>query len=165
MSTYHQKNNSTVKKLIIIFIVLGISTSSLYSQNKTIKGRVIDNHFLETLSYVTIMIDDTVKVGRTDLNGFFQIVIPASTKKILFGSVGIEPATIILEDTCNEVEVVMMLSGTYDFKTPKQVDRLRMKDFKKLPALHKKAFDKGLFKADKACFTQEFCPYYKKIQK
>lgn len=154
-----------MKKLIIIFIVLGVSTSSLYSQNKTIKGRVIDNHFLNTLSYVTIMINDTVKVGRTDLNGFFQIDIPASTKKILFGSVGIEPATIKLADTCNEVEVVMMLSGTYDFKTPKQVDKLRMKEFKKLPALHKQAFEKGLFKTDTACYTQEFISYWKKKQK
>lgn len=154
-----------MKKLIIIFIVLGVSTSSLYSQNKTIKGRVIDNHFLNALSYVAIMINDAVKVGRTDLNGFFQIDIPDSTKKLLFGSVGIEPATIKLADTCNEVEVVMMLSGTYDFKTPKQVDKLRMKEFKKLPALHKQAFAKGLFKTDTACYTQEFIFYWKKKQK
>lgn len=151
-----------MKKLIIIFIILGVSTSSLYSQNKTIKGRVIDNHFLNTLSYVTIMINDTVKVGRTDLNGFFQIEIPVSVKKILLRDVGIEPATIELADTCNEVEVVMMLSGTYDFKTPKQVDKLRMKEFKKLPVLHKQAFVKGLFKTDKACYTQVFISYWKK---
>ena len=154
-----------MKKLITIFILLSVSTSSLYSQNKTIKGRVIDNHFLNTLSYVTIMINDTVKVGRTDLKGFFQIDVPVSVRKILFGDVGLEPTTIELADTCNEVEVVMMLSGTYDFKTPKQVDKLRIKEFKKLPELHKEAFEKGLFKTDKACYTQEFIPYYKKKQK
>ena len=63
------------------------------------------------------MINDTVEVGKTDLNGFFQIDIPVSEKKILFKYVGLEPAIIELVDTCNEVEIVMMLSGTYDFKT------------------------------------------------
>lgn len=53
----------------------------------------------------------------------------------------------------------MMLSGTYDFITLKKVDRLRMKRFKKLPKLHKEAFEKGIFKTDKACYKQEIIPY------
>jgi len=65
----------------------------------------------------------------------------------------------VLSDTCEEVEVVMMLSATYDFITLKKVDRLRMKRVKKLPALHKEAFERGLFKTDKACYTQAFIPY------
>lgn len=153
-----------MKKLLIPLVVLRLSTSSLYSQNKTFEGRVITNQF-ETMSFVSIMINDTVEVGRTDLNSFFQIDIPVSVNKILFRSVGLEPAIIELSDTCNEVEVVMMLSSTYDFKTPKKVDRLRMKRFKKLPELHKEAFTKGIFKTDKACYIQEFIPYYKKKQK
>ena len=85
------------------------------------------------------MINDTVEVGRTDLDGVFKIDIPVSVNKILFRSVGMEPAIIELADNCDEVEVVMMLSSTYDFKTLKKVDRLRMKRFKKLPELHKEA--------------------------
>ena len=153
-----------MKKLLIICIVFTASTSSLYAQNKTIKGRVIDDN-LETLPYVSIVINDTIKVGKTDINGFFQIEIPVSVKKILFGSVGLDPTAIYLVDECNEVEVVMMLSGTYDFITLKKVDRLRMKRFKQLPELHKEAFDKGIFKTDTACYTQEFIPHYKKKQK
>jgi len=110
------------------------------------------------------MINDTVEVGRTDLNGFFQIDIPVSEKKIVFRFLGLEPAIIEFLDKCDEVEVVMMLSGTYDFMTLKKVDRLRMIRFKKLPELHKAAFEKGIFKTDKACYTQEFIPYYKKKQ-
>jgi|SRR6185437_4895453 len=155
--------DNEMKKLLIICIVL-VSTSSLYSQNKTIKGRVIDDN-LETLPYVLITINDTVEVGKTDMNGFFQIETPVSVKKILFRYLGLEAATIELMDKCDEVEVVMMLSGTYDFITLKNVDRLRMKIFKKLPELHKEAFEKGIFKTDKACYTQEFIPYYKKKQK
>jgi hypothetical protein len=159
-----QKKYKEMKKLLIICFVLGVSTSSLYAQNKTIKGRVIDDN-LETLPSVSIVINDTIKVGKTDINGFFQIEIPVSVKKILFSTVGIELASIELVDECDEVEVVMMLSGTYDFITLKKVDRLRMKIFKKLPELHKEAFEKGIFKTDKACYTQEFIPYYKKKQK
>ncbi|MFA6086590.1 carboxypeptidase-like regulatory domain-containing protein [Mucilaginibacter sp.] len=153
-----------MKKILIILILLSVSIYSLYAQNKTIKGRVIDDN-LEPLPYVSIMINDTVKVGRTNLNGFFHIEIPASVKKILFGTVGIELASVELVDKCDEVEVVMMLSSTYDFITLKRVDQLRMKKFKKLPELHKRAFEKGIFKTDKACYTQEFIPDYKKKQK
>jgi hypothetical protein len=153
-----------MKKLIIYFFALGVSTSSLYSQNRTIKGKILSNQF-ETMAGVLIRINDTVEVGRTDLNGFFQISIPVSEKKILLRGVGLEPANIELADTCNEVEVLMMLSGTYDFITLKKADRLRMKRFKKLPELHKEAFAKGLFKTEKACYTQEFISSYKKKQK
>lgn len=69
-----------MKRLLIICTVLCISTNILYAQNKTIKGRVVDDH-LETLPYISIVINDTVKVGKTDLNGFFQIDIPISVKK------------------------------------------------------------------------------------
>jgi hypothetical protein len=150
-----------MKKLLIIFIVLSVSTCSLYSQNRTIKGRVIDDN-LETLPYVSIVINDTVEVGRTDLNGFFQIEIPVSEKKILFKYVGVDPATIELVDKCDEVEVVMILSGTYDFITLKKVDRLRMKEFKKLPELHKKAFEKGIFKTEFECFIRNFEPHFRR---
>jgi hypothetical protein len=155
---------SLMKKLIILILVIGISMCSLYSQNKTIRGRVISDD-LESMPFVSIMFNDTVKVGKTDLNGFFQVDIPNSEKKLLFGSVGLDPATIELGDNCDEVEVVMMLSGTYDFITLKKVDRLRMKRFKKLPELHKEAFEKGIFKTEYACYNYEFESHYPKKKK
>jgi hypothetical protein len=164
MSIYPKKIENRMKKLLILLLVFNVSASSLYSQSKTIKGRVIAED-LETVPLASIMVNDTVEVGKTDLNGFFQIEIPVSMNKLLFRFVGIEPTKIEIADTCDELEVVMMLSSTYDFKTPRKVDRLRMKRFKKLPALHKQAFAKGLFKTDKACYTQEFISYWKKKQK
>jgi len=140
-------------KKLIIFIVLSVSSFGLYSQNKTIKGRIIDDDF-ETMPFVPIVINDTVAVGKTDLDGFFQIDIPVSVKKILLSAVGMEPTAIELADTCDEVEVVMLLSRTGDYI--KKEDRLQMKRFKNVPELRKKAFEKGLFKTDKACYTQEF---------
>ncbi len=153
-----------MKKLITLIIAFGISICSLYSQPKTIKGRVISDD-LETMPLVSIMINDTVELGKTDLNGFFQIDIPIFEKRIYFGFVGLDPTTIELGDNCDEVEVVMMLSGTYDFITLKKVDRLRMKRFKKLPELHKEAFKKGIFKTEYACYNYEFESYYLKKKK
>lgn len=164
MNIYPKKIENRMKKLIITLIVIVISTCNLYSQNKTIKGLVISDDF-ETVPLASIIINDTVEVGKTDLNGFFQIDIPVSVNKILFRAVGIEPTNVALADNCDAVEVIMMLSGTYDFITLKKVDRLRMKRFKKLPELHKEAFAKGIFKTDKVCYTQEFIPHYKKKQK
>jgi hypothetical protein len=164
MNLYHPKNDDKMKKLLIISFVLSVLTDSLYSQNKTIKGRVISNRF-DILIGVPIMINDTLEAGKTDLNGFFQIDIPVSVGKLLFRYASHEPVIIKLLDKCDEVEVVMMLSSSYDFKTPRKVDRLRMKRFKKLPELHKNAFEKGLFKTDMACYIQEFIAYYKRKQK
>ena len=148
-----------MNKLLMLFIVIGISICSLYSQTKTIKGRVISDYF-DILPGVSIMINDTVEVGRTDLNGFFQIDIPISVKKILFGSVGLDPTTIELVDKCDKIEVVIMLSSTYDFITLKHAERKREKRYKKLPEIHKQAFEKGIFETDNACYIRKFESYF-----
>lgn len=153
-----------MKKLVILFIILSVSTCSLYSQNKTIKGRVISDDF-ETVPLASIMINDTLEVGRTDLNGFFQIVIPVSEKKILFIFVGLDPTTIELVDKYDKIEVVMMMSSSYDFITLKKADRKREKRYKKLPEIHKQAFEKGLFETEYACYNREFEPFYQKNTK
>jgi hypothetical protein len=144
--------------------VLSLSTFNLYSQNKEVKGRVISD-FFEAMSFVSILINDTVEVGRTDLNGFFQIDIPVSVENIMFSSIGLEQSSIELVNNCDQVEVVMLLRSTYDFIALKRVDRLRLKRFKKLPELHKEAFEKGIFKTEKACYRQVFIPDYPKKEK
>ncbi len=150
-----------MKRLLIICILLVVSASSLYAQHKTIKGRVVDDN-LEPLPHVSIVINNTIEVGKTDTNGFFQIEVPVSIKKVLFSAVGLEATAIELTAKCNDVNVVMLLTGTYDFITLRKVDKLRMRKFKKLPKLHKEAFKKGIFKTDNICYTQEFIPNYKK---
>jgi hypothetical protein len=148
-----------MKKLLIIFISLGVSTSSLYSQNKTIKGRVISDNF-ETLPGVAIMIKDTVEVGKTDINGFFQIDIPISEIKILFSFLGLESTTIELEEKCDRVEVVMMYLYTYDFITLKRAEKKRKKRYKKLPEIHKQAFEKSIFETEYGCYNRKFESFY-----
>jgi hypothetical protein len=148
-----------MKKLLIIFIVIIISMLSLYSQTKTIKGRVISDDF-EILPQVSIMINDTVEVGRTDANGFFLIGIPISKKKITFVFIGVESTTIELVDKCDNIEVVMMSIYTYDFMTLKGAERMRKKRYKKLPEIHKQAFEKSIFETEYACYNREFESFY-----
>jgi len=152
-------------KILLTFIISVILLNfNLYSQDKTIKGRVITED-LETMPEVIIMVNDTVEVGRTDINGFFQINIPKSINTINFWALGLEPAKIKLLTDCNQIEVIMLLESTYDFISLKRVDKKIKKRFKKLPEIHKKAYEKGLFKAKDPCFIYQFIPYYIKKKK
>ncbi|TKG87416.1 hypothetical protein EYV94_28290 [Puteibacter caeruleilacunae] len=149
-----------MKKILIVLSVLSVSICSLYSQNKTIKGRVISDHF-KILIGVSIMVNDTVEVGLTDLDGFFQIEIPVPENKISFMFVGVDPTTIELVDKCDNIEVIMMSSSTYDFITFKRAERKRKKRYKKLPEIHKQAFEKGIFTKEVAVgYIRKFEAFY-----
>lgn len=150
-----------MKISLILCLVFSLSIGGLYSQNKTIKGKVITES-LEISPYASIVINDTVKIGKTDLNGYFQIEIPITLRKLLFMGVGMETASIELVDKCQEIEVVMLSSFTYDFMSLKKVDRRRKKRFKKLTELRREAFEKGIFQTANVCYIQEFIPYSKK---
>lgn len=150
-----------MKKILFKCVVFYSLVGNLYCQNKTIKGRIIDER-LEFMPMVSILNNDNVEIGKTDMNGFFQIEISVSENKLLFREIGLEPMNIELTDKCKEIEIIMILSGSYDFITLKKADRLRKKRFKKQKELHKAAFEKGIFKTESACYVQEFIPYYKK---
>lgn len=153
-----------MKKLAITFFVFFISACSVYAQNKLVKGRVISDQF-DVLIGIPIMIDDTFKVGKTDLDGFFQIYVPDSVMELRFVYVGLDPTPIVLFDNCVDIEVVMMMTCTCDFMSLKKVDKLRMKRFKELPEIHREAFAKGIFKTEKACYTQVFVPFFERREK
>lgn len=157
-----RKNTETgMKKLSITFFVFIVSASFVYSQTSTLKGRVITDQ-VETMPGVSILIDDTVAVGKTDLKGFFRIEVPDSVKELKFVDIGLDPTPIVLFDNCVDIEVVMMLTGTHDFMSLKKADKIRMKRFKNLPEIHREAFLKGIFKTEGACYTQVFVPFFEK---
>lgn len=144
-----------MKKILILFILFTASLSGLYSQTKTIKGRVISEDF-ETLPMVIIKLNDKDEIGQTDLEGFFQIDIPSSEKEILFDFVGMESVVIKLEEKCDKAEVVMMYLRSYDFISPKQVEKKRKKRHNMITKIHTQAFEKGLFETDCPCYKREF---------
>jgi hypothetical protein len=70
-----------------------------------------------------------------------------------------EWTTIKVPMNCNELEIIMMVDGHYDYKSAKKIDRLRKKRFNKLPKLHAEAVTKGIFVNTSPCYTREFQPY------
>ena len=149
-----------MKKLLIVFIFLNVSTCCLYSQHRTISGKVIDDLSVETMPGVSIMINDTLKVGQTGLDGFFEIEVPLDEKKIKFMGVGMYPTNIELKEECNKIDVVMMMSGASCFGSLRRAERERKKRFKKFPQLHSQAFKEGIFETEYPCYNREFEPFY-----
>lgn len=144
-----------MKNWLTLLLLFSVSATGLYSQNRIIKGRVISEDF-ETMPGTWIVANDSIKIAATDMDGFFRIEIPVSTKKLSFRFIGMETSNIQLQDNCDQVEIVMMLAGSDDFMSPRQVEKSRQKSLRKLRQLHEKAFKAGLFKTDKACYYQEF---------
>jgi hypothetical protein len=114
---------------------------------------------LEIVPYATIMSLDTVKIGKTNLDGQFNISINAETNQLMFWFVGMEPLTIKFSDNCNKLELIMMYGVHYDFISLRKADRLRKKRFDKLPDVRRKAFEQGIFKSDSLNYSQEFDSY------
>lgn len=152
----HTNINPNMNRFIISIIVLLFLNTNLYSQNETIKVKIIDEEELEALPGVRIQVNDSI-IGQTNSKGEFEI--PFIPNELTIGGLGLEDA--IIKNCCNNLEIVMLGDYTYDFISLKKVDRLRMKRFKQLPKLHKQAYDKGIFKTEQPCYTREFIPYYK----
>jgi len=140
--------------LLLTFIVISFSVGG---QTRTITGKVIDEYF-ENLSGVQIQNSDTIQFGMTDANGEFKIEIPTNTDSLLFGFIGMEWATIKLTSNCDRLEIIMILSGTYHYRSHKKIDRIRKDLFDKIPDLHSNAFDKGFFTSPTPCYKRVFKP-------
>lgn len=145
-----------LKSKITYSLLFSFCLFSAFGQ-RTVKGRIIDQ-FLENAIGVSILQNDTIEIGQSDLDGYFQINLPNETDKLIFAGVGYEWATITIPKECNNLEIIIFLAASYDFKTPRKVDRLRKKEFDKLPELHSQAFQKGLFITEKPCVSRKFEP-------
>jgi len=148
-----------MQRHLILIATLLFLTSESRGQIRVIYGKVIDKD-LNPISQVFIHYSDTTVLTKYNSNGQFIVSIPADTKSLLIGDVGFESASINLMDSCNQIDIVLLLMGTYDFTSLKKVDKLRMKQFKKLPELHFAAYQKGIFHSDSVCYKQNFMPNY-----
>ena len=145
-------------KYIFSFLLLFFSLNFGYSQNRIVKGLVIDED-LEPIGNLLISINDSIKVGTTDIEGRFQIEIPTSVNKISFACIGYERTELNLSDDCDNIELVMLQHVTHCFLPWHKVNKLRRKEYKKLPMLRKKAYEKGVFQSPEVCYTQGFAEY------
>jgi hypothetical protein len=132
------------------------SISWVFGQ-QTVKGRIVDEN-LDEMSQARIYYKDTVLLGETDFNGFFEINIPKNTTYLSIGFIGYETAIVSIPDSCKNLEVILLQDSTYHYNSRKKIDRLRKKEFDKLPELHRAAKNKGLFAREHPCYQREFEP-------
>jgi hypothetical protein len=148
----------TTYSILLLFCVF----STFGQQN--LSGRIIDE-YLESAIGVTIFDKDTTKIGKSDFNGYFKIELPQETVELIFAGLGYEWRKVKIPKKCNNLEVIILLSGSYDFLSSNKIDRIRKKRFDKIPELHSQAYDKGLFETEKPCFKQEFEPIKPELDK
>jgi len=143
-------------KFLLILLIFSSSFVKVFGQ-RIIKGRVILEEMYEVPG-AFIFSEDRVKLGETDGEGYFELNIPNGTKKLLFGWVGCEEASIILTDSCHFMEVILLPAWLDGPKSNRKQDKLRKEWHDKLPELHSLAFQKGLFLSENICYKREFIP-------
>jgi len=152
------KQAQAMKAIIKFIIVLLCFGYRLNAQTKVVCGRVIGEFDLEPLIGIVIKNNDHVTLGQTGMDGRFKISVPQNTERLSFGYLGFEPLSIKLADGCDTLEVVMMMSGSYDFTSFRKIDKIRLKLFNALADAHLQAYRKGLFTKPAACYSTAFVP-------
>lgn len=139
-----------------------INAISSVGQTRTITGTVIDYYDIGTIPGVKIQSQDSVLLGVTDSKGNFKIELPAGKDKILLSFLGMEWTVAVIPINCNNAELIMMGSGTYDFMTIRKVNKIRNRIFQKYPEAHRQAFEKGIFKSSSTCVNYVFRQFKKR---
>ena len=142
-------------KYIFLLLIMAVSCP-VYSQNKMIKGIVVDECDLEPIIDVRIIVNDSNYVGVTDINGRFQIEIPLSVNEISFRALAMEDVNLKLSEKCDNIELIMIERAYYDFMSYRRINKERRNLYKQLPVLHKNAYEKGIFQTPEPCYTREF---------
>lgn len=140
-------------------LLLTLLLNSLLSngQTRTITGRVLFDD-LSPGYEAKIWIHDSLQLGTSGLNGDFKIELPTNIDSMEIGMIGMDIASIKIPPTCDRIEIIMMPSGTYHYKSHKKIDRIRKNLFDKVTGLHSVAFDSGLFTTPSPCYKREFEP-------
>ena len=147
-----------IKHIITILLVF-FSVNSIYSQSRVYQGKVIFNLDFEPVIFADIFINDSIKIGRTGMDGCFQFETSLPIEKLTFRYVGMEEAELKLSENCNHIELIMIDDPHQCFITLRKINKQRRKKYKNLPKLHKKAYEKGIFQSPEACYIQEFHEY------
>ena len=150
-------------KYFLVFFMLFLSYNFVYSQNRVISGMVVDDSpELYPIIGVSMIINDSINITETGVDGSFQFETSLPVYKLSFSLVNYERVDLMLLEKCNIVDVVMITDATYDFMSYRKINKERRKKYKELPKLHKKAYEKGVFQSLEPCYTREFVEWTKK---
>jgi len=104
------------------------------------------DQFMETAAGITIFDKDTVKIGESDLNGYFQIELTEELDTLFFAGVGYEWLMVAVPKECESLEVILFLASSYDFMSTGKVDKSEKKSLKNYPNCTLKHFKKDYLK-------------------
>lgn len=131
--------------------------TQIYGQ-RNLKGRIIDNNLDGIMGAQIFDKNNNIGFGQADHDGYFNIVIPNGINKLGFIQLGYEFANIVISDSCNYIEVILLPDIHYDFMSSRKIDKLREREFDKLQQLHLDAFRKGIFTNKTTCYSRKFEP-------
>lgn len=101
-----------MNKTLLIFVMLFV-TASLYGQQRTVTGKVVDDRG-EALMYATVVVQSETGASQigttTDLDGIFTLNIPEGANTLFASYVGYESKTVDITGL-DEIEIVLMLSS------------------------------------------------------
>ena len=145
-------------KHVFTILIVFSSINAIYSQNRAIQGKVIYDNYndFDPIPYADIIINDSIKIGRTGIDGCFQFETSLPVNKLTISSVGVEDADLIISDNCNNIELIMISLPHRCFMSLRKINKERRKIYKNLPRLHKEAYEKGIFQSPDVCYIQEF---------
>lgn len=125
------------------------------AQSLTISGKVIGED-LQELPMVNIYDKDTTLLTTSSLDGTFELTLEGN--ELLFGYLGMEWEKIFVSESCSNIEIILLLAGSYHIKSHRKIDRLRKKQFDNRDEIHKRAFEQEIFNNEAPCFQYEFVP-------
>lgn len=105
--------------LLTVFYVLSV-LNPLYSQTRTISGKVTDNKGFE-IPGVTIVVKDSLQIGTiTSFDGTYSLKIPENSEAIMFSFIGMKTQevklelesviNVVLEEETENIEEVMVVA-------------------------------------------------------
>ncbi len=93
-----QSNYNSMRKLFLILVTLMMCSWSLYAQNVTYHGTVLDAETSEPLIGATVMPIGGGQGTATDFDGNFTLTVPQYVTQAEFSYVGYKPVTTVLSD-------------------------------------------------------------------
>ena len=96
----------------ILFFVMIMLCGSMFAQNRSINGLIIDSSTREPLIGASVLADGTTLGTVSGPDGRFSLSVPASCKKLEANYLGYEKQTIVLVDSKTYYEIALAHSAT-----------------------------------------------------
>jgi len=133
-------------KYFLVFFMLFLSYNFVYSQNRVISGMVVDDSpELYPIIGVSVIINDSINITETGVDGSFQFETSLPVYKLSFSLVNYERVDLMLLEKCNIVDVVMITDATYDFMSYRKINKERRKNTRNFQSYIKKRMRKAYF--------------------